>query len=132
MLLLTIAAVSLAHAADAPVRGSPRSHPHEHMTLEGRVTTYARSLGLDSNQQMRLRALLMWQRDQVQRIWNDTTLTAAMQIHATSAIGDATADRIRAILTEEQRMRYNPPRPPRDSVAQAAAPDVESWMKATK
>jgi len=74
----------------------------------------------------------MWQRDQVQRIWNDTTLTAAMRIHATGAIGDATADRIRAMLTEEQRKRYNPPRPPRDSVAHAAAPDVESWMKATK
>ena len=133
MFLLATAVMSLAHAADDAPR-SPRSyqHQHEHTTLDGRVAIYARTLSLDANQQLRLRALLMWQREQVQRIWNDTTLTAAMRIHATSAIGDATADRIRAMLTEEQRKRYNPPRPPRDSVAHAEAPDVESWMKATK
>ena len=129
-LLLAIAATPLAHAGDAP--RSPRSHQHEHTTLDGRVAIYARALGLDANQQLQLRDLLVWQRDQVQRVWNDATLTAAMRIHATGAIGDATADRIRAMLTEEQRKRYNPPRPPRDSVAHAEAPDVESWMKATK
>jgi hypothetical protein len=131
MLLLATAMMSLAHAADA-APGSPRSHLQEHTALDSRVAIYARSLGLDANQQMQLRSLLMWQRDQVQRIWNDATLTAAMRIHATGAISDATADRIRAMLTEEQRKRYNPPRPPRDSVAHAEAPDVESWMKANK
>lgn len=80
---------------------------------------------------MRLRTLLMWQRDQVLRVWNDETLTAAMRVHATGAIGEATADHIRAMLTQEQRKKYNPPRPPHDDVARAAAPDVESWMKAT-
>jgi len=131
MLLLASAVMPLAQAAEDAPR-SPRSYQREHTTLDGRVAMYARTLGLDANQQMRLRALLIWQRDQVQLIWNDTKLTAAMRIHATGAIGDATADRIRAMLTEEQRKRYKPPRPPRDSVAHAEVPDVESWMKATK
>jgi hypothetical protein len=124
------AVISPAHADDAP--RSSHSRAHARTTVDDRVTTYARALGLDTDQQMRLRALLMWQKDQVLRVWNDETLTPAMRVHATGAIGDTTADRIRAMLTQEQRKKYNPPRPPRDDVAHTAAPNVESWMKATE
>ncbi|MEA3179829.1 MAG: hypothetical protein QOI59_3352, partial [Gammaproteobacteria bacterium] len=86
------------------------------------------TLDLNANQQAQLRVLLLWQRDEMQRVWNDTTLTAAMRVHATQAISGATANRIRAMLTEQQRKRYNPPPAPHDNPVRADSASVEYWM----
>jgi len=93
------------------------------------VAFYARELNLDAHQQAELRKLLMEQREQVQRLWTDTTLPAAQRIQATKAIEDATSDRIRAMLNEEQRKKYNPPRPPHDKLIEAQSTSVEDWMR---
>ena len=97
--------------------------------LERRVTVYTQTLGLNAKQQAQLRVLLLQQRDEMQRVWNDTTLTAAMRVHATQAISGATANRIRTMLTEQQRKRYNPPPKPHDNLARADSPSAEYWMK---
>ena len=123
--ILVLAMASVVHAGDESPRHSRLS---EHATLEGRVAIYAQALNLDANQQVRLRALLMLQKDQVQQVWNDTSLTAAARVHATKVIGDATGDRIRAMLTDEQRRKYTPPRPPKVANDRADMPGVESWM----
>jgi len=47
------------------------------------------------------------------KVWNDTSLAAANRVSATRIISDRTADRIRAILTEEQKAKYNKARKPR-------------------
>jgi hypothetical protein len=99
-------------------------------TLEDRVATYTKRLNLDGKQQAQFRALLLQQREQVLKVWNDTSIPAAQRIHATRAIGDATADGIRAMLTEEQREKYKPPRPQHDSAAQPGERKVEDWMNA--
>ena len=117
MVMLAIATVSLAQAGRPPA-------------LERRVAVYAGSLGLNANQQALLRSVLLRQRDEMQRVWNDTTLTAAMRVHATQAISGATADRIRSMLTEAQRKRYNPPPTPHNNMARTDSPSVESWMNA--
>ena len=118
-LSLTIATLMLASST------LTLAQTHRDPPLERRVAVYTRTLGLDVQQQSRLRALLIWQKDAVQRIWTDTTLTSAMRIHATQAITAAAADHIRAMLTTEQRQKYNPP--PR-SPGQNTPPDVERWM----
>jgi hypothetical protein len=115
LVLLFAAAVSPAQAGHPPA-------------LERRVAVYTRTLDLNANQQAQLRVLLLWQRDEMQRVWNDTTLTAAMRVHATQAISGATANRIRAMLTEQQRKRYNPPPTPHDNLVRADSPSVEYWM----
>jgi hypothetical protein len=112
---LFVAAVSLAQAGQPPA-------------LERRVAVYTRTLGLNANQQAQLRDLLLRQRDEMQRVWNDTTLTAAMRVHASQTISGATANRIRAMLTEQQRKRYNPPPTPHDNLVRADSPSVEYWM----
>jgi hypothetical protein len=142
-LLLMSIGVASAHAADAsdsdaaaaPAAVSqpiPARHAQHRgrTTLDDRVATYTKHLNLDAKQQFQLRALLLQQREQLLKVWNDTSIPAAQRVHATRAIGDATADSIRAMLTEEQRKKYNPPRPPHDSTAQPGALSAEEWINA--
>jgi hypothetical protein len=96
--------------------------------LEARVATLTRALGLDARQQATLRQALVDQRQQVQRIWSDRSVSARDRVAETRKVSAHTADRIRAMLTEEQRQKYEP--------APQAAPDrqdgdksVEEWMR---
>jgi protein CpxP len=142
-LLLISMGVASAHAAGAPdsdaaagpnavSRPTPARHAQHRArrALDDRVATYTKELNLDAKQQSQLRALLLQQREQVLRVWNDTSLPAAQRVHATGVISDATADGIRAMLTEEQRKKYNPPRPPHESTAQPGAPSAADWINA--
>ena len=103
-------------------RGSP---------LDRRVMLLAKELGLDATQQGRVKKVLEGQREQVARVWNDRSIPAARRVSATQAIGDRTADRIRALLNDEQRKKYIKPRQ-RDAAVGTAGGDAESWMNAGK
>jgi hypothetical protein len=125
-----------AHAATADqvsqVR-APKRHAPRHAAgsgIEGRVKMLSKGLGLDPKQQVELRKVLEGQREQVQRVWNDASLSGPYRVIATQAISERTADQIRALLNEEQRKKYNPPRPPHDAAASSGKPDVEGWMNA--
>lgn len=111
---------------------SAHAQRNSHTSLEYRVATYTKRLDLDGKQQSQLRALLLQQREQVLRVWNDTSIPAPQRIHATRAIADATADGIRAMLTEAQREKYKPPRPPHDGTAHSGERSVEDWMNAAR
>jgi hypothetical protein len=113
-----------------PLRPTSRTQHRARTNLDDRIATYTKELNLDAKQQSQLRVLLLQQREQVLRVWNDTSIPAAQRVHATRAISDATADGIRVMLTEEQRKKYNPPRPPHDSTAQPGAPSAADWINA--
>ena len=83
---------------------------------------------LDARQQSELRKALEDQRDQMTRVWSDAAVPAAYRVSATQAIADQTSDRIRALLNEEQRKRYNAPRPKNGLTPGTARPSVEAWM----
>jgi hypothetical protein len=87
-------------------------------------------LGLDAQQQSDVRRLLLEQREQVSKIWSDTSIPPAYRVNATRAIGDKTADRIRALLTEEQKAKYIAPRKPHEPQASDAKRSVQDWMNA--
>jgi len=55
-----------------------------------------------------------------------------LRISATRAIEDNTADQIRALLSDEQKKKYNPSRPPHKMGPGVDEPSVEDWMKATQ
>jgi hypothetical protein len=100
-------------------------------TLDDRVTAFTRALELDPVQQARLRKILMEQRDTVRKIWSDRTLLPAERVPATRAANERTGDEIRSILSDDQKKKYNPPRP-------SSAPErgdtrsVEQWLDATR
>ena len=96
--------------------------------LEARVARLTRALGLDARQQDALRTLLRDQREQVQRIWRDESVPPADRVAATRSVSLRTADRIRAMLSESQRRRYDPP-PLENRERTIRDARVEDWMK---
>jgi hypothetical protein len=139
ILLFTSACLGAAQAADegqsvadtVPSRAMPR-HAAAGSGLDARVRTLSKFLDLDAAQQSELRKVLENQREQVRKLWNDSTVAPANRISATRAISDNTADQIRALLNEEQRKKYNPPRQPHPAGADADKRSVEEWMNAAR
>jgi hypothetical protein len=113
-----------AAAATAVATPAPRG------SLEARVQTLTKALDLDPRQQAGLRNILQSQRDQVMQVWNDTSVPAAYRISATQAISEQTADRIRALLNEEQKKKYNPPKPQHQPPTDSSGRSVEDWLRA--
>jgi Spy/CpxP family protein refolding chaperone len=122
-------AATTTETTEAPV-GLPGRHAHRRASsssLDARVKLLTTELKLTPQQQQSVRKILEDQRQQVARAWSDTSVPSAVRVKATQAIGDRTADQIRALLTEEQRAKYVKPRQPGTSAASA---DVEQWMNA--
>jgi len=117
--------------AAAPVPQESARRRKRASPLDRRVMLLAKELGLDATQQAQVKKVLEGQREQVARLWNDRSIPAARRVSATQAIGDRTADRIRALLNDEQRKKYIQPRQ-REVAVGTAGGDVESWMNAGK
>jgi hypothetical protein len=135
--LASIAAIAIfaagsANAADtvAQTSAKPAARPPTHSrvggSLEHRVDVLAKALQLDARQRTELLTILESQRETVRKIWSDPALLPAERTPATRAVQERTADQIRAILSAEQKKRYNPPKP---QGAEPPLPDVEDWMR---
>jgi hypothetical protein len=94
--------------------------------LDHRLKVLAKALDLDARQEAELRRILESQRQAVTKIWSDPALLSAERVPATRAAEERTAEQIRAILNDEQKKRYNPPKP---QGAEAPPPNVEAWME---
>ena len=92
----------------------------------------SKALDLDPMQQSQLRSVLESQRVQLDKLWSDTTIPAEYRITATRKISDQTGDRIRALLTEDQRKKYDPHVEPHSTAPGAGEKTVEEWMNATQ
>ena len=90
-----------------------------------------KELDLDVRQQTELKTILEAQRSEVARVWSDPSVPSAVRVGATQAIGERTADRIRAMLSDEQRKKYIQPRQHEAPVG-APGGDVQTWMSATQ
>ncbi|HEY2634793.1 MAG TPA: hypothetical protein VGI51_08710 [Steroidobacteraceae bacterium] len=100
--------------------------------LDHHIRALSKALDLDPMQQSQLRSVLDGQRVQLDQLWSDTHIPAEYRITATRKISDQTADRIRALLTEEQRKKYVPHAEPHSTAPGAGERTVEEWMSATK
>jgi hypothetical protein len=104
--------------------------PHEQRSgIDGRVQLLASELDLNPDQQAAVRRILLQQRAEVGQVWSNDSQPAQVRVAATRAIGDRTAERIRAILNEEQREQYHKARPSLPDRAQSTD-QVESWINA--
>jgi len=120
-------------ASQQVTSGASKGAPHRRARrggLDHRVALLTSALDLDARQQTALRKVLLDQRAQVQRIWSDESLPSANRVALTKAASRQAADRIRALLTPEQRKKYDPPQAgPAPAVANA---HVEDWMQGGK
>ena len=115
-------------AATAPAAAQVQQHQP---VLEQRITLMSTELGLDERQRGELRRILISQRMQIMKLWSDNAVPPASRVGATRVITQQTGDRIRALLNDEQKAKYNQPRKPHDAAAGPPARSVEDWMQAT-
>ncbi len=121
----TIGSVSVADTGAPPAPRTP-AHARVGGSLEHRVDVLSKALQLDARQRIELLTILDDQREAVAKVWHNPALLPAERTPATLAVEERTADQIRAILSDEQQKRYNPPKPPK---AESPAPDVADWMQ---
>lgn len=88
--------------------------------VDGQLRRLAADLKLDAAQQAKIRPILLARSEQMQRLQHDTHLTPAERRQRVLAIGDRSAEQIRAQLTDVQRAQYVQPRAA-TPVAQAGA-----------
>lgn len=91
----------------------------------------SKGLDLDARQQDELRNILRNQAEQLRRVRADPAIPGADRMGAMRAILDRTGDRIRAMLNDEQRLKYQAARPALGAET-AQRPDVEHWMQLTR
>lgn len=125
---IVIPAIGSASAADTRTPLAPRLSERARVggSLEHRVDVLSKALQLDTRQRTELLTILDNQREAVAKIWHNPALLPAERPPATRAVEDRTADQIRAILSDEQKKRYNPPKPQK---AESPAPNVADWMQ---
>lgn len=120
-------------AANAPQAAAAKpatSMQQRQPALDQRIALMTAELGLDEQQQATLRRILVNQRLQIMKLWSDTSMPPASRVGATRVISNQTGDQIRAMLTDEQKAKYNQPRKPHDASNDPGARSVEDWMKA--
>ena len=125
-LALLLCALGAAHAGDygqSAATVAAGSAP-----LDNRVQLMAKELDLDANQQARLKSILLAHRAEVAKAWNDPSVPAAVRIATTQAVSEKTAERIRAVLNDEQRAKYAKAHQ-RDAGVGAPGGDVQKWMQ---
>ncbi len=119
-----------AAAASATTGHAPlRSHAHRTSasTLDDRVRLMAKELDLDANQQAQVKGILSAQRAEVAGAWKDPSVPSAVRIAKTQAVSENTAQRIRAVLRDDQREKYLKAHQ-RDTRVGAPGGDVQKWM----
>lgn len=101
-----------------------------HASLDDQVKTFAKSLDLNEAQQAAVKTILEQRQKEILRLRSDGSISGSDRIGRLRALQDQTVERIRSVLNDEQKKKYNPL-----AVRQVPpAPDQKSvgdWMKAT-
>ncbi len=129
------AGIAFAQNAPQPQDPAPaqpvRPHPAHVDALEQRVRLLTRELDLNAEQQHAVRQILLGQREQMKHIREDASIAPEDLAAAVRLAGEHTADRIRALLSEDQKKKYNRPLPDGALSTQANA-DVEGWLRTAR
>jgi len=99
-------------------------------TIDDRVRVLARSLDLDETQRAAVKKILEQRRQETLRIRQDSSISGGARIDRFRALQDNTVERIRAVLNEEQKKKYDPLAVRRTQPAPQQR-SVEDWLKVT-
>ena len=98
-------------------------------TLDQRVSQFAKNLDLSEAQQSAVKKILEERQQEILRIRLDPSMTGSAGIDRFRALQESTVERIRGILNDEQKKKYDPLAPRR--IPSTPQPNVEDWLKAT-
>lgn len=106
------------------------THGYRGATLDDRVRTLARNLDLSEAQQSAVKKILEERQEETLRLRLDASLTGSARIDKFRALQEKTVERIRGVLNEEQKKKYDP-LVVRKLPPAAEHRSVEDWLKAT-
>lgn len=128
MLLLSAPVVAQVAGPATPAR--PTHRVRRRPTIDDRVKVFAKNLDLNQEQQAAVKKILEQRQQETLRIRQDSSISGAARIAQFRALQDNTVERIRAVLNDEQKKKYDPLAVRR----RQPAPDqrsVEDWLKVT-
>ena len=99
-------------------------------TLDDRVKALAESLDLSEEQQAAVKKILQQRQEEALRLRLDSSISGSTRIDRFRTLQETTVERIRAVLNEEQRKKYNP-LAPRKLPPPEQQRSVEDWLKLT-
>jgi hypothetical protein len=103
---------------------------HRTPTIDDRVKMFAKNLDLTEAQQAAVKKILEQRQLETLRIRQDPSISGSTRIERFRALQDLTVQRIRGVLNEEQRKKYDPLAVRRRQPASDQR-SVEDWLKAT-
>ncbi len=126
------ALLSLALLLPILLSGAPvvAQRGHRPPSIDDRVKVLAKKLDLNETQQAAVKKILEQRQQETLRLRLDSSITGSVRIERFRALQDDTVERIRAVLNEEQRKKYDPLAPRRIQPAPEQR-SVEDWIKAT-
>jgi hypothetical protein len=130
---LCVALLAAAGVAQKPDSTGPVQQTHavrRRARLEDRVKVLAESLHLDDAQQVAVTKILEERQQETLRIRRDASISGSDRMAQFRAIQDRTVARIRSVLNEEQKKKYDPLAVRRVEPAPEQR-SVEDWIKAT-
>lgn len=120
----------------AQVAGAASPAPQTHRSrrrspsIDDQVKVFAKRLDLNEAQQAAVKKILEQRQQETLHIRQDPSISGSTRIDRFRALQDRTVERIRAVLNEEQKKKYDPLAVRRIQ----PAPDqrsVEDWLKET-
>ena len=121
---------SAAQASDAgSLRPQTPPHPSKKSYMEARLNILTKRLDLSDAQRSALRNILEERRQQTLRIRRDPSISGSARIERFRALQDTTVERIRALLTDEQKKKYDPLAS--RQIQSKPERSVEDWLEAT-
>jgi hypothetical protein len=119
-----------AQASDAgSLRQQTPPHRSRKSNLDARVSILTRNLDLSDAQQSAVKNILEQRQLQTLRIRRDPSISGSARIEQFRALQDSTVERIRALLNEEQKKKYDPLAS--RQIQSKPERSVEDWLKAT-
>lgn len=107
-------AVAQENNANTPAPAQPPPAPQRRhqapraLSLDDRVKAFAASLDLSPTQQLAVKKILERSQLETLQIRRDTSIEGGERIARLRALQDETVQRIRAVLTEDQKKKYDP------------------------
>jgi hypothetical protein len=99
------------------------------ITMDAQVKRFAESLDLSETQQSEVKKILEFRQQQTRRIRLDESLSGAERISRIRGLQDSTVARIRAVLNDDQKKKYDP-LAVRQAQKDSPPASVGDWMKA--
>jgi hypothetical protein len=128
MLLQSAPALAQVAGAASPARRTIRGRRRP--SLDDRIKVLAKNLELNEAQQSAVKKILEQRQQETLQIRLDPSITGSARIDRLRALQEKTVERIRAVLNEEQKKKYDP----LASRRLPSAPEqrsVEDWLKVT-